>query len=113
MRLLVVVAGGAGFIGANLVDRLQAEGDQVVVVDDLSHGNLANLTEARRRGGVRFHRMDVTQGGLAVRAGRHRVVAWGHRPSSADPGRTGAEPSEDGGQVVTAVAEVLQAGAAG
>src|SRR6266566_3417913 len=113
MRLLVVVAGGAGFIGANLVDRLQAEGDQVVVVDDLSHGNLANLTEARRRGGVRFHRMDVTQGGLAVLAERVHADAWVHLATSADPVRTWAEPSADGRQVVTGVVEVLQAAATG
>ena len=75
--MLVVVAGGAGFLGGSLVDRLQAEGDEVVVVDDLSHGHLANLTEARRRGGVRFHRMDVSQGGLATLAGRVRASAVG------------------------------------
>ena len=76
--MLVVVAGGAGFLGASLVDRLQAEGDEVVVVDDLSHGHLANLAEARRRGGVRFHRMDVAQGGLATLADRVRADAWVH-----------------------------------
>jgi UDP-glucose 4-epimerase len=113
MGLLVVVAGGAGFLGANLVDRLQAEGDEVVVVDDLSHGNLANLTEARRRGGVRFHRMDVTQGGLAVLAERIHADAWVHLAMSADPVRTWAEPSADGRQVVTGVIEVLQAAATG
>jgi UDP-glucose 4-epimerase len=113
MALLVVVAGGAGFLGANLVDRLQAEGDEVVVVDDLSHGNLANLTEARRRGGVRFHRMDVTQGGLAVLAERIHADAWVHLAMSADPVRIWAEPSADGRQVVTGVIEVLQAAATG
>src|SRR4029450_6428115 len=61
---LVVVAGGAGFLGASLVDRLPAEGDEVVVVDDLSHGHLANLAEARRRGGVRFHRTEPAPRGL-------------------------------------------------
>jgi len=113
MRLLVVVAGGAGFLGANLVDRLQAEGDEVVVVDDLSHGNLANLTEARRRGGVRFHRMDVTQGGLAVLAERIHADAWVHLAMSADPVRIWNEPSTDGRQVVTGVVEILQAAATG
>ena len=85
----VVVAGGAGFIGASLVDRLQAEGDEVVVVDDLSHGHLANLTEARRRGGVRFHRMDVAQGGLATLADRVRADACVHLATTIDPSGPG------------------------
>ena len=111
--MLVVVAGGAGFLGANLVDRLQAEGDEVVVVDDLSHGSLANLTEARRRGGVRFHRMDVTQGGLSVLAERIRADAWVHLAMSADPVRAWTQPSNDARMVVTGVVEVLEAAAAG
>jgi len=42
----VVVTGGAGFIGANLVRQLLSEGvNSVVVVDDLSTGNLDNLTD--------------------------------------------------------------------
>ncbi len=43
----VMVTGGAGFIGSNLVDRLLAEGHAVDVVDDLSSGSLANLADAR------------------------------------------------------------------
>ena len=39
----VVVTGGAGFIGANLARRLTSQGHQVVVLDDLSTGSLANL----------------------------------------------------------------------
>jgi UDP-glucose 4-epimerase len=41
----IVVTGGAGFIGANLSRRLRAQGDDVVVVDDLSTGNLDNLRD--------------------------------------------------------------------
>lgn len=40
---LVVVTGGAGFIGSHLVERLLAEHKRVVVVDDLSTGNRSNL----------------------------------------------------------------------
>ena len=39
MRALVT--GGAGFIGSHLIDRLIGRGDTVVVVDNLSSGNLA------------------------------------------------------------------------
>ncbi len=39
------MTGGAGFIGANLSRRLRERGDDVVVVDDLSTGDLENLRE--------------------------------------------------------------------
>jgi UDP-glucose 4-epimerase len=40
---LVVVTGGAGFIGSHLVEALVGEGRQVRVVDNLATGHLSNL----------------------------------------------------------------------
>ena len=39
----ILVTGGAGFIGAHLVERLLADGEAVVVIDDLSTGSRDNL----------------------------------------------------------------------
>ncbi|HEV2310823.1 MAG TPA: NAD-dependent epimerase/dehydratase family protein [Acidimicrobiia bacterium] len=62
----VLVTGGAGFVGSNLVDRLLAEDCDVDVVDDLSSGSLPNLADARaqRHRRCSFHRLDVSVGGV-------------------------------------------------
>jgi UDP-glucose 4-epimerase len=49
-----LITGGAGFIGSHLVDRLVAENRAVTVLDDMSTGKRANLSEALSRGDVRI-----------------------------------------------------------
>ncbi|MCB1255779.1 MAG: GDP-mannose 4,6-dehydratase [Microthrixaceae bacterium] len=63
----VLVTGGAGFIGSNLVDRLLAEGRSVDAVDNLSSGRLSNLADARSAsvGEFSFHQLDVRDANAA------------------------------------------------
>ena len=51
----VLITGGAGFIGSNLVRAALAEGHEIVVLDDLSTGYAANLAGLA----VRFHKGSV------------------------------------------------------
>ena len=54
------MTGGAGFIGSHLVDSLLSEGHRVTVLDNLSQGNLKNLSEARRIPRFKFVKGDST-----------------------------------------------------
>jgi len=69
--MLVLVTGGAGFIGSHFVRRVLAdaypglEGADVVVLDKLTYaGNLANLAEVRDSPRLRFVEGDILDGGL-------------------------------------------------
>jgi UDP-glucose 4-epimerase len=50
----VLITGGAGFIGSHLADLLLSEGHQLVLLDDLSTGRLANIEHLMRRPDVEF-----------------------------------------------------------
>jgi nucleoside-diphosphate-sugar epimerase len=56
----VLLAGGAGFLGSHLCDRLVARGDAVVCVDDLSSGHRSNLAHLLDEGRVEFVQHDVS-----------------------------------------------------
>ena len=56
-----VVTGGAGFLGSHLCDRLLAEGHQVVCLDNLITGNVANIEHLAGTESFRFIKHDVTE----------------------------------------------------
>jgi dTDP-glucose 4,6-dehydratase len=59
-RVRAVVTGGAGFLGSHLCDRLLAEGMEVVCIDNLLTGSLANVEHLFGVDGFAFEKYDVT-----------------------------------------------------
>lgn len=71
-----LVTGGAGFIGSHLVDALLAGGWQVVVLDNLSTGRLANLAHLTGEPRLTFVEGDVCDAGLVGRLVRGCEVVY-------------------------------------
>lgn len=65
---LVLVTGGAGFIGSHLVDRLLLEGWNVRVLDNFSSGRLENLGGHKGDGGVEVLNADLKDPAAALKA---------------------------------------------
>ncbi len=54
-----IVTGGAGFIGSNLVDRLVSLKHKVIVLDDLSTGQISNLRNVKKD--ITFKKVDLSK----------------------------------------------------
>ena len=67
----ILVTGGAGFIGSNLVDRLIEDHHDVIIFDDLSTGKEENINPK-----ATFHKVDISESYL-VRTGWYQTVMWG------------------------------------
>ena len=107
----VLVTGGAGFIGSNLVDRLLSDGHHVTVVDDLSTGRLHNLQEARRNPDLplTFQRLDVTSTALERLVSRARPQVVLHLAAQIDVRHSVADPVNDAMINVVGTVALLEA----
>lgn len=110
----VMVTGGAGFVGSNLVDRLLAEGHKVDVVDDLSTGRLVNLSDARSaRQSFSFHQLDIRSPELVELIGRRRPEIIFHLAAQASVRVSVDRPVYDAEVNVLGTLRVLEGARAG
>jgi UDP-glucose 4-epimerase len=109
----VMVTGAAGFIGSHLVDRLLAEGGEVIGVDDLSSGSRANLTPALSSdvGRFEFHEIDVTSGVIADLIASEAPEVIFHLAAQVDVRKSVADPVHDARLNIIGTLQVLQAAA--
>ena len=114
----VLVTGAAGFIGSTLVDRLIAEGHDVIGVDNLSGGSLANLEQARaanreRRGAFRFVRDDITAEGFRDVVANAKAEVICHLAAQIDVRISVADPLRDARTNILGTIALLEGAVAG
>jgi UDP-glucose 4-epimerase len=105
----VLVTGGAGFIGSNLVDRLLTDGHEVVAVDDLSSGSMANLAQAVTNDRFRLHELDVRDPALPDLTAELQPEVICHLAAQISVRKSVADPGHDASVNVEGTARVLAA----
>src|SRR5688572_19990424 len=91
-----LVTGGAGFSGSHLRDRLLAESQRVIAVDDLSTGRFANLADALVCGKeFTFFNVHLRADGLLSLFERHRPEVVMHLGAQASVSLSMEQPVLD------------------
>jgi UDP-glucose 4-epimerase len=86
----VLVTGGAGFIGSNLVHALLEGGNEVLVVDDLSRGGMHNVHPA-----AAFRRIDILDEALREATLEFRPESVVHFAAQTDVNASIEDPAHD------------------
>lgn len=107
-ELNVVVTGGAGFIGSNLVDRLMKAGHRVTVIDNLHGGRRAFIAQHAKSKRFGFAKVDIRDTAKLMRAIPKRTQVVFHLAANADIARGVHDPTLDFQQTTLGTFSVLQ-----
>ncbi len=86
----ILVTGGAGFIGSNVVDAYIEKGYEVVVVDDLSSGKKENLNKK-----AKFYNLDICDKALEEVFNKEGIDIVNHHAAQVDVRKSIANPAFD------------------
>ena len=103
---MILVTGGAGFIGSHLVDRLVEQGASVRVLDDLSTGKSGNLSAVAQE--IELVKGSITDADAVERA-MQGVSTVFHLAACASVARSVEEPLQVHGINATGTLQVLDA----
>jgi len=102
----ILVTGGAGFIGSNIVDRYLADGHEVAIIDDLSTGRRSNLNPD-----ASFHELSITDAEAVLAVFEQEMPeVVSHHAAQMDVRRSVAEPQFDAETNIIGTLSVLEAG---
>lgn len=99
----ILVTGGAGFIGSNIVDAYLAAGHEVFVLDDLSSGFVENLSPK-----ANFFQMDVRDPKIEKIFEEHRFDVVNHLAAQMDVRKSVADPVFDATVNVVGTLNVME-----
>lgn len=89
----VLVSGGAGFIGSNIIDKLLRQNNEIVCIDNLATGKIENISEYRKLNNFKFIEGDIRDLEICKNAAKDvdiilHQAALGSVPRSIDDPKT-------------------------
>ncbi len=99
----ILVTGGAGFIGSNIVDAYTGKGHEVFVLDDLSSGSLDNLSSK-----AKFFQMDIRDPQVEKIFQENKFDVVNHLAAQMDVRHSVADPIFDAGVNIIGTLNLLE-----
>ncbi len=86
----ICITGGAGFIGSHLAEAFLADGNRVLILDDLSSGRLENIPDR-----AELHQLDIRTEAAATLVADSGIDILVHQAAQMDVRRSVADPTFD------------------
>ena len=101
----ILVTGGAGFIGSNIVDAYLQAGHAVVIADDLSTGKIENVNPK-----AKFHPIDLRDPAVETVFKEMKIDMINHHAAQMDVRKSVADPKFDASVNILGMLNVMELG---